>query len=100
MAQFNLLNQVGNGTPHEHMKFLDGLCKANKQQLEKLASIADYAMAFYGTAMAGFGDTPKGMEYQKNTLVTGSSWGDSLSIYFQLAINLIKSRRKRQQNLQ
>ena len=61
------------------MKFLDGLCKANKQQLEKLASIADYAMAFYGTAMAGFGDTPKGMEYQKNTLVTGSSWGDSLS---------------------
>ena len=36
-------------------------------------------MAFYGTAMAGFGDTPKGMEYQKNTLVTGSSWGDSLS---------------------
>ena len=79
VAQFNLLNQVGNGTPHEHMKFLDGLCKANKQQLEKLASIADYAMAFYGTAMAGFGDTPKGMEYQKNTLVTGSSWGDSLS---------------------
>ena len=79
VAQFNLLNQVGNGTLLEHMKFLDGLCKANKQQLEKLASIADYAMAFYGTAMAGFGDTPKGMEYQKNTLVTGSSWGDSLS---------------------
>ena len=79
VAQFNLLNQVGNGTPNEHMKFLDGLCKANQQQLEKLASIADYAMAFYGTAMAGFGDTPKGMEYQKNTLVTGSSWGDSLS---------------------
>ena len=79
VAQFNLLNQVGNGTLLEHMKFLDGLCKANQQQLEKLASIADYAMAFYGTAMAGFGDTPKGMEYQKNTLVTGSSWGDSLS---------------------
>ena len=79
VAQFNLLNQVGNGTPHEHMKFLDGLCKTNQQQLDKLASIADYAMAFYGTAMAGFGDTPKGMEYQKNTLVTGSSWGDSLS---------------------
>ena len=79
VAQFNLLNQVGNGTLLEHMKFLDGLCKTNQQQLDKLASIADYAMAFYGTAMAGFGDTPKGMEYQKNTLVTGSSWGDSLS---------------------
>ena len=47
--------------------------------MDKLASIADYAMAFYGTAMAGFGDTPKGMEYQKNTLVTGSLWGDNLS---------------------
>ena len=34
VAQFNLLNQVGNGTLLEHMKFLDGLCKANKQQLE------------------------------------------------------------------
>ena len=79
VAQFNLLNQVGNGTLLDHMKFLDGLCKTNQQQLDKLASIADYAMAFYGTAMAGFGDTPKGMEYQKNTLVTGSSWGDSLS---------------------
>ena len=79
VARFNLLNQVGNGTLLEHMKFLDGLCKTNQQQLDKLASIADYAMAFYGTAMAGFGDTPKGMEYQKNTLITGSSWGDSLS---------------------
>lgn len=27
VAQFNLLNQVGNGTLLEHMKFLDGLCK-------------------------------------------------------------------------
>ena len=79
VAQFNLLNQVGSGTPRDHMAFLDKLCQDNQQQLDRLASIADYTMAFYGTAMAGFGDTPKGMEYQKNMLIKGSSWGDSLS---------------------
>ncbi|WGE86449.1 toxin VasX [Actinobacillus equuli] len=79
VAQFNLLNQTGNGTSLTHLNFLQELCKANEQQADKLASLADYAMAFYGTAMAGFGDTPKGMEYQKNLLVTGSPWGNHLA---------------------
>ncbi|OOF57862.1 hypothetical protein BKK56_00535 [Rodentibacter genomosp. 2] len=81
MAQFNLLNQTGNGTPHEQMSFLDKLCEANQKQLDRLASIADYAMAFYGTAMAGFGDTPKGVEQQKNLLIKGegNSWHATLS---------------------
>ncbi|OOF87106.1 hypothetical protein BKG93_01685 [Rodentibacter ratti] len=80
-AQFNLLNQAGNGTPRDQMSFLDELCKANQKQLDRLASVADYAMAFYGSAMAGFGDTPKGMEYQKNLLIEGksNSWSNSLS---------------------
>ncbi|EKX95685.1 hypothetical protein SA3033_08245 [Aggregatibacter actinomycetemcomitans serotype d str. SA3033] len=90
VAQFNLLNQTGNGTPREHLHFLDVLCQENEKQLDKLASVADYAMAFYGAAMAGFGDTPIGMEYQKNMLPpgNGNAWGDSLSGLLSIADKL------------
>ncbi|TCP88790.1 hypothetical protein EDC44_1492 [Cricetibacter osteomyelitidis] len=78
-AQFTLLNQSGNGTPQTKMALLEALCKENEKQWERLASMADYAMAYYGTAMAGLGNTPKGMEYQKKLLLTGASWGDNLA---------------------
>lgn len=87
-AQFNLLNQTENGTPYAQMALLNTLCKDNEKQWERLASVADYAMAFFGTAMAGFGDTPKGMEYQKNLLIAGNSWGDNLSNLLSIADKL------------
>ena len=42
----------------------------------------------------GFVWYTKGYGISKNTLITGSSWGDSYQIYFQLVINLIKSSKE------